>query len=144
VTSALHGQGVLSSTGSCNTFSDGVNGYARGEAMNVIYIKGLAHATQAGNPVRAVIRSTATNSDGKTAGIAQPSSSAQEALIRTCYAAADIADVSQTAFVECHGTGTPIGDPLETAAVGSVFGTEGVYIGSVKVSVIQAPRVAIG
>jgi acyl transferase domain-containing protein len=141
VTSALHSQGVLSPNGTCKTFSADVDGYARGEALNVLYIKRLPDAVKKENPIRAVIRSTATNSDGKTAGIAQPGSNTQEALIRTCYAAAGINDVGNTAFVECHGTGTPIGDPLEAAAVASVFGDRGIYIGSVKVNAVLSPYI---
>ncbi|RYP44832.1 hypothetical protein DL768_008731 [Monosporascus sp. mg162] len=133
LTSALHEQGVLSPKGSSCTFSADVDGYARGEALNTIYIKRFDDAVRDGNPIRAVIRSTATNFDGKTPGIAQPSSEGQEALIRACYEAAGIDDFGKTAFVECHGTGTPIGDPIEAAAVSNVFGESGVYVGSVKV-----------
>jgi acyl transferase domain-containing protein len=64
-----------------------------------------------------------------------PSPKAQEALIRRAYAVAGISDFSQTGFVECHGTGTQVGDPLETAAVASVFGEKGVLITSVKPNV---------
>lgn len=99
----------------------------------MIYIKGLEDAVRDGNPVRAVIRSTASNSDGKTSGIAKPSADSQEALIRACYKAAGLHDFGKTAFVECHGTGTATGDPIESTAVASVFGEKGVCIGSVKV-----------
>jgi Polyketide synthase modules and related proteins len=104
----------------------------RGEAVNGLYIKPLADALRDGNPVRAVIRATATNHDGKTPGMTYPSSEAQEALIRHAYKIAGISDFSETAFVECHGTGTLVGDPVETKAVAKVFGNSGTYIGSVK------------
>jgi acyl transferase domain-containing protein len=135
MTAAMSEQGVLSPDGSCNTFSADANGYARGEAISAIFIKPLSHAIRDGNPVRAVIRGTASNSDGKgtAAGIQVPNDVAQEALIRRTYEIAGITDFSETAFVECHGTGTPTGDPIEARAVGRVFGsTGGVYIGSVK------------
>jgi acyl transferase domain-containing protein/SAM-dependent methyltransferase len=132
MTTAMTEQGVLSPDGSCKTFSADANGYARGEAINAIYIKPLRDALQDGNPIRAVIRSTATNSDGKTPGMSTPSAEAHEAMIRRAYDVAGISDLSQTAFVECHGTGTSTGDPLEVMAVGKVFGDSGVYIGSVK------------
>lgn len=61
-----------------------------------------------------------------------PSSDSQEALMRRTYSIAGIMDFSQTAFIECHGTGTPTGDPIEAIAVARVFGESGIYIGSIK------------
>jgi acyl transferase domain-containing protein len=119
-------QGVLSAQGSCKTFDAAVDGYARGEAINAVYIKKLD------DPIRAVIRSTFQNCDGKTAGLTNPSSQAHEDMMRTSYSRAQL-PVSRTAYVECHGTGTAVGDPLETVAIGNVFGGSGVYIGSVSV-----------
>ncbi|KAJ5675621.1 polyketide synthase [Penicillium macrosclerotiorum] len=135
MTTAMTEQGVLAPDGSCKTFSADANGYARGEAVTAIFIKPLADAIRDGNPVRAVIRATASNSDGKgtAGGIQVPNDIAQEAMIRRAYELAGIQDYSETAFVECHGTGTPIGDPIEVRAVGRVFGPAGgVQIGSVK------------
>ncbi|CVL00302.1 probable polyketide synthase [Fusarium mangiferae] len=135
MTMAMTEQGVLAPDGSCKTFSADANGYARGEAISAIFIKPLCDAIRDGNPVRAVIRSTASNSDGKgtAGGIQVPNDIAQEAMIRKAYSIAGINDYSQTAFVEFHGTGTSIGDPIETRAVGRVFGPSGgVMIGSVK------------
>jgi acyl transferase domain-containing protein len=130
-------QGVISLNASCRTFDAAADGYARGEAVNMIYIKSLSAAIRDGNPVRAIIRGTATNSDGKTAGVSLPSSLSQEEMIRKAYHTAGIpeCDITRTAFVECHGTSTPTGDPIETVAVGNVFGNSGVYIGSVKPNV---------
>lgn len=130
-------QGVLSSESSCRTFDASADGYARGEAVNMIYIKPLSAAISDGNPIRAIIRGTASNADGKTQGMSLPSSTSQEQMMRKAYKSAGIAetDIRQTAFVECHGTGTPTGDPVETTAVGNVFGNSGVYIGSVKPNV---------
>lgn len=125
-------QGVLSPTGSCRTFDADANGYARGEAINAVYVKRLDDALRDGDPIRAVIRATASNCDGKTPGIAHPSSESHESLIRSCYESAGLYDFTQTGFVECHGTGTATGDPLEATAVANVFGEKGVYIGSVK------------
>ena len=122
MTSAMTEQGVLSPDGSCKTFDVAADGYARGEAINVVYIKRLSDALRDGNPIRAIIRATSSNCDGKTAGITQPSSESHEAMIRHAYLTAGINDLSETAFVECHGTGTPAGDPIEVTAVGNVFG----------------------
>ncbi|KAJ5652341.1 Acyl transferase/acyl hydrolase/lysophospholipase [Penicillium longicatenatum] len=137
MTAAMTEQGVLAPDGSCKTFSADADGYARGEAVSAIFIKPLAQAIRDGNPVRAVIRATASNSDGKGTGggLQMPNDVTQEAMIRRAYEVAGIpdCDYSQTAFVECHGTGTSIGDPIETRAVGRVFGPSGgVQIGSVK------------
>jgi acyl transferase domain-containing protein/SAM-dependent methyltransferase len=134
MTQAMTEQGVLSPDGSCKTFSADANGYGRGEAVSAIYIKPLDAALRDGNPVRAVIKATATNSDGRTPGISYPSTESHEAMIRKAYASAGITDFSRTTFVECHGTGTPTGDPIEANAVARVFGgsERGVYIGSVK------------
>jgi acyl transferase domain-containing protein len=105
-TTAISDLGVLSKDGSCKTFSANANGYARGEAIVAIYIKSLSDAIRDGNPVRAVIRGTSTNCDGKTAGVTLPSADGQEAVIRKAYKIAGISNMSETAFVECHGTGT--------------------------------------
>ena len=132
MTIAMTEQGVLSSSGMCKTFDADADGYARGDAINAIYVKKLSDAIRERDPIRAVIRGSSTNSDGRTPGISHPSSESHEALIRHAYDAARIHDFSETAFVECHGTGTSIGDPLETQAVANVFGGHGVYIGSVS------------
>nr|ALQ32761.1 putative polyketide synthase [Fusarium aywerte] len=132
MTAFMTEKGVLSPEGHCRTFSADAQCYARGEAITAVFVKPLDAAIRDGNPVRAVIRSVVSNSDGKTQGIAQPSTESQEALMRKAYADSGIADFSKTAFVECHGTGTPVGDPIETNAVARVFGDAGVYMGSVK------------
>lgn len=131
MTIAMTEQGVLSPTGSCKTFDATADGYARGEAINAIYVKKLSDAIRDGNPIRAVIRATSANCDGKTPGISHPSSESHEEMIRRAYSVARLEDFSRTAFIECHGTGTPIGDPLEIHAIANVFGDSGVYIGSV-------------
>lgn len=131
-TMSMTEQNVLSKDGSCKTFSADANGYARGEAIATVYIKRLDDALRDGNPIRAVIRGTATNHNGKTPGMTVPSAKVQEALMRRAYKVAGITDFSKTGFVECHGTGTPVGDPIEASAVGRVFGESGVYIGSIK------------
>ncbi|KAK2601916.1 hypothetical protein QQS21_004507 [Conoideocrella luteorostrata] len=127
--------GVLSHTGSCKTFDAAADGFARGEAVNAILLKPLDDALRDGDPIRAVIRSTAVNSDGRTSHIGSPSSESQITLIRRAYERAGIEDFSQTPFIECHGTGTIRGDPIEAEAVATVFGEHGAYIGSVKPNV---------
>jgi acyl transferase domain-containing protein len=118
------------------SFDSRANGYGRGEGVAAIVLKRLEDAVKSGDPIRAVIRDTHLNQDGKTETITSPSRHAQEQLIRECYEKADI-DPSCTQYFEAHGTGTPTGDPIEVSAIASVF-HEGrsckrpLYIGSVK------------
>ena len=102
MTQGMTVQGVLSKNGSCKTFDAAADGYARGEAVNAILVKRLDDALRDGDPIRAVIRATSTNCDGKTAGMYNPSSEAHETLIRMAYDRASLPP-KQTAFVECHG-----------------------------------------
>ncbi|KAG4437310.1 hypothetical protein IFR05_007206 [Cadophora sp. M221] len=132
-TASMTQEGIMSPEGSCKTFDARADGYGRGEAVNAIYIKPLFDAIRDGNPIRAVIRNTACNQDGQSVGLFATSIVAQEALMRKAYAGAGLNPVD-TAMVECHGIGTPVGDPVEAILVGNVFGVPsgGVYIGSVK------------
>ena len=138
MTVAMTEQGVLSPSGKCKTFDASADGYARGEAINAILIKKLDDALSAGDPIRAVIRATATNCDGKTPGIACPSSESHQDMMRRAYQMAGIPSNSLAPYVECHGTGTAVGDPLETSAIASVFGTVGTFIGSVRTVCIHS------
>lgn len=135
LTVCMSEQGVLSPNGSSRTFDADADGYARGEAVNMVYIKRLDHAIRDGNPIRVVIRGTSNNADGKTLGLSVTCSQCHEAMIRRAYHVAGISDIAKTAYVECHGTGTAAGDPIDVAAVANVFGDTGVYIGSVKPNV---------
>lgn len=112
---------AASPSGKCHTFDVKADGYIKAEAVNVVILKRLDDAVRSGDPIRAVIRGSATNSDGRTPGIASPSSEAQASAIRTAYANAGISDLSSTTYVECHGTGTQVGDSLEAEGVSSVF-----------------------
>ncbi|KAL2017252.1 hypothetical protein VTK56DRAFT_2364 [Thermocarpiscus australiensis] len=131
----LSDQGILSPDGSCKTFSANANGYARGEAIVSIYVKSLRAALRDGNPIRSVITGSASNFDGRTNPLTAPSATAQEALIRRAYEVAGISDFSRTALFECHGTGTPTGDPIEAEAIAAIFGDKGIYLGAVKPNV---------
>ncbi|KAI5460132.1 putative polyketide synthase [Mariannaea sp. PMI_226] len=124
--------GTLSPDGSCKTFDASANGYARAEAVSCLYVKRLDQAIADGNPIRAIIRASASNADGRShGGLTVPNSMAQEALIRQTYRNAGL-DLGMTAMVECHGSGTPMGDPKEVSAIAKCFGEHGVYIGSLK------------
>jgi acyl transferase domain-containing protein len=100
----------------------------------VVIIKPLSEALRDGNTIRAVIRATGSNQDGRTPGITQPSGSAQEQLIRNTYKKARL-DMSETRYFEAHGTGTAVGDPIEARAIADAFRNEGrdpLYVGAVK------------
>ena len=122
---------TLSPEGSCKSFDASADGYARGEGVNALYIKRLDEAIRDKNPVRAVIGSSASNTDGKTNGMALPNPEAHKAVIRQAYKSANL-DMSETAMVEAHGTGTKIGDPLEVKAIANCFGDLGLYLGAVE------------
>lgn len=98
---ALH---FLSPDSKCHTFDDRANGYARGEGIAAVILKPLDAALRDGDVVRAVIRGTAVNQDGKTPGITLPSVQAQEELIRAAYQSAGLS-MADTGYFEAHGTG---------------------------------------
>ncbi|KAL7929292.1 hypothetical protein V8C35DRAFT_331814 [Trichoderma chlorosporum] len=110
-----------SPTGYCHTFDIKADGYVKAEAVSSVILKRLDDAIRDGDPIRAIIRGSTTNSDGRTPGIASPNPVAQAAAVRTAYANAGIKDLGLTTYLECHGTGTQAGDPLEVKGVSSVF-----------------------
>ncbi len=133
----LSASGTSSLSGLCHTFDEKADGYIKAEAVNMVYLKRLGDALRDGDPIRAIIRGSATGSDGWTAGIASPNSSAQAATIRQAYANAGIENFSDTNYIECHGTGTKAGDVIEVNGISSVFtehfsGGTKLRIGSLK------------
>lgn len=129
----------LSPDGISYAFDDRANGYGRGEGVAAVILKRLDDAVAAGDPIRAVIRGTALNQDGKTTTITTPCQAAQEELIRTCYWQAGL-EPAETGYVEAHGTGTPVGDPIELGAISNVLGGAAragkpLLVGSVKTAV---------
>ncbi|KAB8201907.1 hypothetical protein BDV34DRAFT_228866 [Aspergillus parasiticus] len=126
-----------SPTGRCHTFDAKADGYIKAEGINAVILKRLDDAIRDGDPIRAVIRGTANNHSGRTPGIASPSADAQAAAVRTAYENANITDFSLTSYLECHGTGTLAGDPVEVAGISSVFAPSRAHdrplqIGSIK------------
>lgn len=107
-TVAMTEQGVLSLDGKCKSFDANADGYGRGDAVSAIYIKRLTDALRDGDPIRAVIKATCVSGDGRSNGMTMPDPISHERLIRRTYRLAGINDVSQTAMVECHGTGTHV------------------------------------
>ncbi|KAI1398297.1 polyketide synthase [Hypoxylon fuscum] len=131
--------GALSPTSTCHTFDASADGYARGEGFAALYFKKVSLAVDDGSPIRALIRGTAVNANGRTGGITRPSAVGQEAVIRKAYKNAGDLPLSDTTYFEIHGTGTPVGDPIEVSAVGNAFSSlrsdspeDRLLIGSVK------------
>lgn len=131
---ALANLNFLSPDSKCYSFDHRANGYSRGEGFGVVIIKTLSEALRNSDTIRTVIRATCATQDGRTPGITQPSSKAQEDMICATYRTAGL-DMSRTRYFEAHGTGTPLGDPLEAKAINSAFNRlpeEPMYIGAVK------------
>ena len=125
---------MLSPRGRCHAFDARADGYVRAEGGGVVLLKPLADALAAGDRVRAVIRGTGVNQDGRTTGFSLPNKAAQAALLREVYARFSL-DPNDLVYVEAHGTGTPAGDPIEAGALGEVLGrarAERLPVGSVK------------
>lgn len=109
----LSSQSFLSPDSKCYSFDHRANGYARGEGVIALVLKPVSAAVKDGDVIRAVIRSTGSNQDGRTPGLTQPSPQAQEDLIRHVYKQANLS-LDETRYVEAHGTSphTPLSWPL--------------------------------
>ncbi|KAI1843955.1 hypothetical protein JX266_009821 [Neoarthrinium moseri] len=115
----LSNQNFLSPDSLCYSFDYRANGYSRGEGVVAVVLKPVSAAISNGDMIRAVIRSTGSNQDGRTSHLTQPNVNSQEALIREVYQKAGLG-LEQTRYVEAHGTGTPVGDPVELEAIGRI------------------------
>ncbi len=113
--------GFLSPEYRCKTFDKSANGYVRSEGIGLVILKRLEEALQEGDRIYAVIKATASNQDGHTNGITAPNQSSQEKLLQQVYRQAGI-EYSAVNYVECHGTGTALGDPIEVGALNAVLG----------------------
>ncbi|MEV5357017.1 SDR family NAD(P)-dependent oxidoreductase [Streptomyces sp. NPDC052693] len=129
---------MLSPTGRCRAFSAHADGFVRAEGGGLVLLKRLSDARADGDRIHGVIVASGTNNDGRTPGLALPSSDAQEALLREVYDRAGLVP-DDLSYLEAHGTGTPVGDPLEALAIGRALGTGrsrgGLPIGSVKTNI---------
>jgi myxalamid-type polyketide synthase MxaB len=124
---------MLSPDGRCKVFDASANGYVRGEGCGVLVLKRLSDAVAAGDNVLALLRGSATNHNGRSSGLTVPSGPAQQEVIRTALRNAGI-DPSEIGYLEAHGTGTAVGDPIEAGALGEVFAgrSSPLLVGSVK------------
>jgi acyl transferase domain-containing protein len=131
----LHQEGgILSPDGHCRAFDARASGTVNGNGAGLVVLRRLEEALADGDRVLAVIRGSAINNDGADkAGFTAPSAAGQAKVIREAHAHADV-DPETIGYVETHGTGTPLGDPIEVAALNQAFrGTSGeCFIGSVK------------
>jgi acyl transferase domain-containing protein len=130
--------GMTSATGRCHTFDASADGYVRGEGCGVVVLQRMADAQAEGRPLHATVSGVGVASDGKSASLTAPNGRAQEQLIRGCLQDASM-EASQVDYLEAHGTGTPLGDPIEISAVATVMGNRALsnplLIGSVKANI---------
>ncbi|MFE2045602.1 beta-ketoacyl synthase N-terminal-like domain-containing protein, partial [Streptomyces sp. NPDC059477] len=131
--------GGLSPEGRSYPFDARASGYVRGEGGGLVLLKPLAAALADGDHVHSVILGSAVNNDGGTDGLTVPSADAQRDVVRQAVRDAGI-DPGEVQYVELHGTGTPVGDPVEAAALGAAYGTgraehEPLVVGSVKAGI---------
>jgi acyl transferase domain-containing protein/SAM-dependent methyltransferase len=120
----------------CKTFDADADGYVRGEGCGMVVLKRLSDALAAGDPVQAVILGSAVNQDGRSSGLTAPNGPSQEAVLRTALANAGV-EPGMVSYIEAHGTGTPLGDPIEVGALAAALSdghskAEPLLIGSVK------------
>ncbi|WNG36075.1 SDR family NAD(P)-dependent oxidoreductase [Archangium violaceum] len=138
-TVAMTQLGALSPDGRCKAFDARANGYVRGEGGGIVVLKPLSRALADGDSILCVIRGSAVNNDGFSNGLTAPNPRAQEDMLREAYARAGVSP-DKVHYVETHGTGTSLGDPIEANALSAVLG-EGrpaerpLIIGSVKTNI---------
>ncbi|MBN0043607.1 SDR family NAD(P)-dependent oxidoreductase [Streptomyces actuosus] len=127
---------ALAADGRCKPFDASADGITRGEGCGVVILRRLSDAQRDGDRILAVIRGTAVNSDGRSAGLMAPNPVAQQALLEAAVRDAGV-QAGDIDYVEAHGTGTLLGDPIEAGALGAVLGPgrpseRPLLIGSVK------------
>ena len=130
---------ALSPSGRSKTFDQSADGYGRGEGCGMVVLKRLEDAQRDRDHILAVIRSSAINHDGRSNGLTAPNGAAQEMLLRQALAQAQVRP-AQMSYLEAHGTGTALGDPIEVQAAAAVFGAgraaeQPLLLGSVKANI---------
>lgn len=130
---------MLSPAGRCKTFDASADGYVRSEGCGILVLKRLSDAERDGDRVRAIIPGSAVNQDGASSGLTVPNGGAQQRLIGTALQRAGLTG-EDVDYLEAHGTGTPLGDPIEVQAAGAVYGAardadRPLLMGSVKTNI---------
>lgn len=127
--------GFLAPDGRCKPFDAAADGYTRSEGCAVLVLRRTADARRDGARVYAEIAGSAVGSDGRSNGLYAPSGRAQQEVVRAAWRGAGV-DPRRARYIECHGTGTPLGDAVEVGALAAVLGgsadSDPVWLGSVK------------
>lgn len=136
---ALSKVGFMAPDGECKTFDATADGFGRGEGCGVVALKRLSDAVADGDRVLGLIRGSAVNQDGRSTVLTAPNGQAQEAMLREALENAALSP-DQISFVETHGTGTTLGDPIEVEALVNVLGGQAgaaspCYLGSIKANI---------
>lgn len=136
---ALSKYGMLATDGRCKTFDAAADGFVRGEGCGMVVLKRLSDAVADGDRILAVIRGSAVNQDGPSSGLTAPNGPSQEAVIQEALTNGGVAP-EQVSYIEAHGTGTSLGDPIEVQALaralrGGKLAQQELIIGSVKTNV---------
>ena len=131
--------GMISPDGLCKTFDISADGYARGEGCGMIVLKPLSKAQEDGDQILALIRGSAVNQDGPSSGLTVPNGQSQQKLIKQALKQAKI-EPTEVSYLEAHGTGTSLGDPIEVNAAVAVLGQERpleqpLWVGTVKTNI---------
>jgi len=130
---------MMAPDGKCKTFDAAADGYVRGEGCGIVALKRHSDAVADGDRILALIRGSAVNQDGRSSGLTAPSGPAQEAVLRKALANAGVRP-DEISYIEAHGTGTSLGDPIEAHALAAVLGRgrggdNPLVVGSVKTNI---------
>lgn len=129
---------ALAANGRCKTFDEAADGYGRAEGCGIVVLKRLSDAIADGDNILALIRGSSVNQDGRSSGLTVPNGLAQQSVVRNALANAKV-EPEQISYVETHGTGTPLGDPIELKALAAVLGQgreeHPLMVGSVKTNI---------
>lgn len=146
ITVSFSQAGFMAPDGRCKAFDRRANGYVRSEGAGIVILKPLTQALQDRDPIYALIRGSAVNQDGRSNGLTAPNPKAQEAVLREAYRQAGVCP-GLVQYIEAHGTGTKLGDPIEMKALGKVLAEDRLSqnycaVGSVKTNIGHAETAA--